>query len=135
MEVSLQAPALGVAGLDDPRARLAQLLELGAQLGQQPLVLERQARRSRDRLQQRRILGERGVVDDGGDPFSPAFEHGHAPAHDRDRLDRGAVDADVGVRFGHPVSELKRGIAQRAGERVAQVAGLGRCAPAQRPGR
>ena len=33
MEVALQPPALGVAGLDDPRARGAQLLQARAQLG------------------------------------------------------------------------------------------------------
>ena len=36
VQVALEAPALGVAGLDEPRARGAQLLQPGAQLGVEP---------------------------------------------------------------------------------------------------
>ena len=44
VEVALEPPPLVVAGLDDPRPRGAKLRELGAQLGLQPLVLEREPR-------------------------------------------------------------------------------------------
>ena len=52
VQVALEPPALGVAGLDETRARGAQLLDPRAQLGGQPLVLERQ-RRSRARRARR----------------------------------------------------------------------------------
>ena len=43
VEVALEAAALVVGGLDDPRPRRAQLLDPGAQLDVQALVLEREA--------------------------------------------------------------------------------------------
>ena len=49
VEVALEPAPLVVAGLDDARARGAQLLEPGAQLGLQPLVLERERGRRADR--------------------------------------------------------------------------------------
>ena len=44
VEVALEALPLGVARLDDPRSRRAQLLETCPHLGLQPLVLEREPR-------------------------------------------------------------------------------------------
>ena len=49
VQVALQPPALGSAGLDDPRARGAQLLDARAQLGLQALVLRSPGRRRRRR--------------------------------------------------------------------------------------
>ena len=65
VEVALEAAPLGVACLDDPRARGAHLRELGAQLGLQARVLEREARRGADRLDELRVVEQRGVVDEG----------------------------------------------------------------------
>ena len=42
VEVALEPAPLGVARLDDPRARHAQIVELGQHLGLQPFVLERE---------------------------------------------------------------------------------------------
>ena len=56
VEVALEPPPLGVPRLDDARARGAHLGQLGAQLRLQARVLERQARRRRDRLHQLRLL-------------------------------------------------------------------------------
>ena len=52
VEVALEAPPLGVARLDEPHARRAQLRELAAELRMQPLVLEREARSRARRLEQ-----------------------------------------------------------------------------------
>ena len=57
VEVALEPPALGVAGLDDAGARRAQLLELRAHLGLQPLVLEREPR-GRGHLVDELLVGE-----------------------------------------------------------------------------
>ena len=74
VEVALDPAALGVAGLDDPRAGGAQLLDLGLQLGVQLLVLG--AERGADllgpadpRAQQaeQEGEGEGGEDDDRGD--------------------------------------------------------------------
>ena len=42
VEVALDAAARRVAGLDDPRTRRAQVLELGEHLGAEPLVVDRE---------------------------------------------------------------------------------------------
>jgi hypothetical protein len=59
VEVALEPPARGVAGLDDPRPRVAQLLDLGAELRLQPLVLERQTGGARDGGEEARVLVQR----------------------------------------------------------------------------
>ena len=46
VQVALEPAARGVAGLDDARARGAQLLDAGAQLGVEALVLELESRRA-----------------------------------------------------------------------------------------
>ena len=52
VQVALEPAALGVAGLDDPRARALQLVQAGAQLGLQARVLERDRGRGGDRVEQ-----------------------------------------------------------------------------------
>ena len=42
VEVALESPPLGVGGVHDPRPRVSGLLELSAQLGEEPLVVERE---------------------------------------------------------------------------------------------
>ena len=49
VEVPLDALPLAIAGLDDPRARRANLAELRLDLGGQPIVLDRQPHRAGDR--------------------------------------------------------------------------------------
>ena len=56
VEISLEATALLVSHLDDPRARCAELSELRQQLGFQALMIERQARRSAELLDHARIF-------------------------------------------------------------------------------
>ena len=67
VEVAAEAAALGVARLDDPRARRAQRLEPRAQLDLEPPVLERQRRGARAAPQQLGLLAQRGVVDERAD--------------------------------------------------------------------
>ena len=67
VEVSLESPALLVAGAHDARTRLAQRHQLRAQLGLQPLVLERHARGGPDRLEHRGLIQQHRIVDDRGE--------------------------------------------------------------------
>ena len=68
MQVALDPPALGLRRLDDPRARRAQLLEPGAQLGLQALVLQREPGRGARGGDELGLVGQRRVVDERGDP-------------------------------------------------------------------
>ena len=133
VQVALQPPALLRAGLDDARAGGAQLLDAGAQLGLQPLVLHRQAGGGRDRAQQVGLLGQRHVVQDRAD--APVLEHDLGPrAHRiavRRQLDRMAVGVDPLALVLEPEDEIERAVAERVGQPAAQRAGAGRLAERQ----
>ena len=58
VEVALDPSALGVAGFDDAHSRGPHLVELGAQLGLQAGVLQRQARRRADRVDEGGVVEE-----------------------------------------------------------------------------
>ena len=81
VEVALQAAALLQADAEHPLARGAQLLDLRAQLGVQPLVLERERGRRADRVHVRRPARPApGVVDDRRHALAVALDLGHRPA-------------------------------------------------------
>ena len=67
VEVAAEPAALAVARLDDPRARLAQRLDARPQLDLEAVVLDRQRGGAGRGGQQRRVVGERGVVDEHAD--------------------------------------------------------------------
>ena len=123
VEVALEPAALGVAGLDDPRARRAQLDDVGAQLGVEALVLEQERGRRAGRAHRLGVLGQRAVVDDRGDVTAVALDLRDlwlAP-----RPPSGAGGVDVALLLGQPEREVERGVAERVRERVAQVGPLG----------
>ncbi len=74
VQVALQPPALGVAGRDDPLARRLQLDQPRLRLGVQVLVLERDRGRRGDRLDELRVVVERGVVDQRRDAVAVALD-------------------------------------------------------------
>ena len=76
VEVALEPLALLLAGLDHARARALELLQLRLELDLQAPVLERDPRRRADRLQQLRLLVERGVVDEGRQMSAVAVDQG-----------------------------------------------------------
>ena len=123
VEVALEPPPLGVAGLDDPRARGAHLGELGAQLRLQARVLEREARGRADGLEQRGLVEERRVVDERGDPPAVVLEHGDGAPVARAHVERAPAGIDVALVRRQPESELERRVAERAGDRVADILG------------
>ena len=62
VQVALEPPALGVGGLDEPRARPLQLAELHLELPLQPLALEHQPGARERAFQQLTLVEERSVV-------------------------------------------------------------------------
>jgi hypothetical protein len=73
VEVALEPAALGITGLDDADTRGAEIGQLGARLGLEALVFEREARRRRDFLDELGVVEEAGSVQGQGD--WPAFPH------------------------------------------------------------
>ena len=123
VEVALDAPPLGVARLDDPRAGGAHLGELGAQLGLQARVLEREARCCAHRLDELGIVEERRVMDESCEALPVVLEHRDGARGLGLRDERVSVGIDVALLLGQPESELERGIAERARDRVTNLRG------------
>jgi hypothetical protein len=114
VEVALDAPAGLVGGLDDARARAAQLVDAGAQVGLQARVVDRERGGGGGGLDQLRRGVELGVVDGRRDAAAVALDGGpRAAGAGVRRLDRAAVvvdeDAPVGQPGGANVSRLGRG--------------------------
>ena len=79
MDVALDPPPLGVAGSHDSRSGLPDLLELGADVGGEPLVLEGESRSGRDGPDELGLLDERRVVDQRSDRSAADLEPRHGP--------------------------------------------------------
>ena len=122
VEVALEPSPLGVACLDDPLARGAQLPKVGSQLGIQALVLEQQGGRRAGRADGLPVLGERRVVDDRRDPPPVALDLRRGP---HGRLDGGALFVDIALLLRDPERDLQRGIPERGRQEAAQVPGVG----------
>ena len=121
VEVALESPPLLVAGLDDPRARLPQLDQLGAQLRLQALVFQCKSCCRADRLQQPRLVEQITVVDQHretiaeiGDPTRAIGRHGEFATL--------LVHPDTTLR--QPQPKDKRRVTQRARERITYLARL-----------
>ena len=121
MEVALEPPPLGVAGLDDPRPRGAHLCELGAQLCLQARVLEREAGRGADGLEELGLVEERRVMDENCEALPVVLEHGDGAPGLLLRVERGSVRVDVAFVLGQPEGELEGRIAERARDRVTHL--------------
>ena len=107
VEVALEPPALGVAGLDGPRPRRAQLLEPRPRLRLQALVVEREPGRRAHVLEQPRIVEQLGAVDDDGDRPPAAHERrDRSPVRVR-RLDRAALGVHVAIAV-ERIGQLER---------------------------
>ena len=97
VQVALDPPPLLVGRLDDPRPRRPDLLELGPQLGGQPLVLEGEPRRRRRALDELRVDGR--VVDQDRDRAVGTLDPGDVAAIVAGgQLDRPARRVDVARR-------------------------------------
>ena len=74
VEVALEPPALAVGGRDDPRARGAQLVELGAPRACRRSCSSASRAAAGDLGDQRRVVEQAAAVDDGGDAAAAADE-------------------------------------------------------------
>ena len=74
VQVALQAPALGQPGLEQPLARALQLVDAGAQLGVEALVVERERGGGADRRDELGLVAQRAVVDERADAAALALD-------------------------------------------------------------
>ena len=110
VQVPFQAPPLGDARLDHPRARVPHLVELGAQLCEEALVLECEPGCAGDGVQERGVLAQRRVVDERGDLAAVPLEDRHGTPGSRRDGDRVArprprTRPDRGSRTRAPVRD------------------------------
>ena len=114
VEVSFDPLPFGIARLDDPRPRLPDLAELGLDLGLQAIVLDRQPDGAGHRRNERGIVEQDLVVEDGRDRLAVALQEGHRPTRVGGRQDRRrAVRVEVVGGFRGPVRDRQAAIAQR----------------------
>jgi hypothetical protein len=99
VEVALEPPPLGVAGLDDAGARGAQIAQLGECLGLESLVVDGETRRGADRPLEVGGVERPGVMGHEGDPPSVAQERRQRPSTAGFRgIDRSPGGVDVAPR-------------------------------------
>ena len=119
VQVAPEPPALGVARLDQPRARRAQRLQPRAQLDLQPRVLDRQ-RGGGARLDDQLGRLGRTAACRSAPTRRPSWS---ISVSSRSRgVERVALAVDVAA-LGQPVGDVERRVAERVGERVAQRRG------------
>ena len=109
VEVALEPAAFGVAGLDDARARGAHLGELGAQLGLEARVLERERGGGADRVDEPGVVEQRGVVDERGEPVALVLEHRDRAAGLLRRGEPASVGVDVAPGSGSQKASSSEG--------------------------
>ena len=127
VQVALEPPPLRVAGRDDPLARGLQLDQPRLRLGVQVLVLERDRGRRGDRLDELRVVVERGVVDQRRDALAVALDGRDRPvAAGGGQRDCCSGGVGVGLVLRQPVRDDEPGIAERPRQRRLQVAGAHR---------
>ena len=124
VQVAFEPLPLLLLGIDDPRAGTLQLVQPGPQLRLQPAVLQGDAGRRRDRVQQLVLVFERPVELEGDDGFVVAIDHPRrppvGPAGQGDGMPFGVGPAAV---LRQPEGKGQRGIVQGSRQRLAQVAG------------
>src|SRR3954452_6640856 len=97
MEVSFESPSFCDACFDDPCSRVFGLLELGAQLGEESLVLEREPGCARDAFEQCSVLSQRCVVHERGYFSAVTLEERDRSSCNWRNGDLLSVDVDVFV--------------------------------------
>ena len=109
VQVPFDTPALAVAGLDDPRARRADLIELRTHLRVEPLVLDRHP--GGDRGGPNEVGIERGIVDQRREGKIVALHERGRPAAvavlEAGQLDRSSVGVDPSVGSRDRVCDLE----------------------------
>lgn len=126
VQVALKALTFSLGGLDDSRARPAQLFESGSKLDVQLGILQRDAEGRRDRLEKLTLFFERWVVKKGGNTVAVPLDERHRPRGARVRQrDRPALGVGVRPELREPVGQCERGVTQGAGNSLLQLGRLG----------
>ena len=122
MEVALQPLPLLLAGLDHPRARAPQLLEVRLLLGLQAAVLERDPGGRTHRSEQLGLILQRRVVQQRSHVRAVAVDQRRRPPARRSGSSTApAIEIRPALELGQPVRERQRRIAKGARERIAQI--------------
>ncbi len=121
VEVALEAAPLCVSCLDDPCARGAHLLELGAQLCLQTRVLEREARGGADRLDELGSSRSAGSWTRAARRVPSCSSSVTARPGSASGSNACPVRVDVALVLGQPEGELEGRVAERARDRVAHL--------------
>ena len=124
VEIALDTASFRISRLDYPQPRRPDLLELGPDLGCQPLVLERQPGGIPDRLDEARILGiDRRIVDEDAEELIVTVESGDYARGIREReLDREPRGIDEPGTGRRGECELQGRVIERPREDVAESA-------------
>ena len=121
VEVALQPPSLPVARLDDSRARRAQLRELSAQLRLEAFVLQREAGRSADGLEEAGLVEEVAIVHEHGEPVADVGDGAGVVGGE---IELASLVVSPHAAVGQPEPEDERRIAQRPRQRGSNLPGL-----------
>jgi hypothetical protein len=106
MQIALQSPPLGIAGLCDPRPRALHLHQHQSQLDPQPSQLDRHRRRVEHAVQKIRLAGEPRIVQQQPQQALPAPDRRHAAAVVPGRLDQIAEAIRVALGLGQREQHL-----------------------------
>jgi hypothetical protein len=127
MEVALEPPALGVTRFDDAGTRGAEIFELRAHLGLQTLVLEPEARRRYNFVDELRVVEEIRPVEQDGDRPAVAKKGRRSASFHAGEVD--GASPRVRVAFlAHRIGDLKLRIGKRSRERLLKTARRSRLA-------
>ena len=122
VQVALQSLPLLLSGLDDPRTRSPQLLQARPQLDVQAPVLDCDAGRRADGVEQLGLVDQRGIVDQGRHVLPLPVDHGRRPvAALRGQLHRPAVEVGPASELREPVREAQRRVAQGPRECLTEL--------------
>ena len=119
VKVTLEPTSLVVPRPDDPRSRGAKLLELGAQLGVQPFVLEREPHRRARSVEQRLLIGQIRVVHDRCEVVA---DQGDRPSRSLSDRYLASFLIHPGTPVGEPECKLERRVTNSLREGRADAA-------------
>jgi hypothetical protein len=84
-------------------------------------VLERDPGGRGHRVQELRVLAQRGIVHERGQLPPTSIDDSHRSRAALDQLQAPPVQIDEGVVLANPIREDERWVSQRAGQRVAEI--------------
>ena len=121
VEVARHPSPFAVAGLDDARPGLVQLVEAGAQLHGEAFAIECHPHHAPGGTDDLGVVHGDGVEDDRTELLAVELDRRDAASWSAvgiGKLDRATVTVDVAAHVGQPVAHLDRRIAERRSQRI-----------------